>query len=66
MSDPETTIKSPVLNTAEAAKYLGLSTSFMEKVRLKNSKIIGPTFKRAGSRILYTKSELDAYLRSSE
>lgn len=66
MNDPETPNESPVLNTAAAAKYLGLSTSFLEKVRLKNSKITGPTFKRAGKRILYVKDELDAYLESSD
>ncbi len=66
MSDPETTIESPVLNTAAAAQFLGLSTSFLEKARLKNSQIAGPPFKRAGSRILYVKSELYAYLKSTD
>ena len=66
MNDPETTIKSPVLNTAEAAKYLRLSTSFLEKARLKNAQTLGPKFKRAGARILYLRNELDAYLESSD
>ena len=66
MYDTDTPNESPVLNTAAAAKYLGLSTSFMEKARLKNSQITGPKFKRAGSRILYLRNELDAYLESSD
>ena len=66
MNDPETTNESPVLNTAAAAKYLGLSTSFLEKVRLKDSEVTGPKFKRAGTRILYLRDELDAYLESSD
>ncbi len=66
MHETDNPIESPVLNTAEAAKYLRLSTSFLEKARLKNAQTLGPKFKRAGTRILYLRDELDAYLESSD
>ena len=66
MYDPETPIEPRGLNTAAAARYLGLSTSFLEKARLKNPKTPGPNFRRKGTRVLYLKCDLDAYLESSE
>ncbi len=66
MYDPETPIEPRGLNTAAAARYLGLSTSFLEKARLKNPKTPGPNFRRKGKRILYLRNELDAYLESSD
>jgi len=65
MHNTDTPIEPRGLNTATAARYLGLSTSFLEKARLKDAKVTGPKFKRAGTRILYVESELDAYLEDS-
>ena len=66
MYDTDTPIEPRGLSTATAARYLGLSTSFLEKARLNQTKTPGPKFTRKGKRILYLKNELDAYLESSD
>jgi excisionase family DNA binding protein len=49
-----------ILRTAEAAVYLGLSVSMIEKMRLRGG---GPSFVRLGSRaVWYDISALDAWL----
>ena len=66
MHNPDIPIEPRGLNTAAAARYIGLSTSFLEKARLNQTKTPGPLFRRKGKRILYLKNELDAYLESSD
>ena len=66
MFDSDTPIEPRGLNTAAAARYLGLSTSFLEKARLNQTKTPGPPFRRKGKRILYLRNELDSYLEASE
>ena len=66
MYDSNTLIEPRGLNTAAAARYLGLSTSFLEKARLNQTITPGPKFRRKGKRILYLKNELDAYLELSD
>ncbi len=66
MLDPDTPIEPRGLNTAAAARYLGLSTSFLEKARLNQTTTQGPPFRRKGKRILYLRNELDAYLESAD
>lgn len=65
MYDTETQIEPRGLNTASAARYLGLSTSFLEKARLNQTTTQGPKFRRKGKRVLYLRNELDAYLEAS-
>lgn len=50
---------SPVLTTAQAALYLSVSRSWLEKARLQGR---GPRYVRCGARVLYRISDLDAYL----
>ena len=64
MDVSETQIEPRGLNTAAAARYLGLSTSFLEKARINQTTTPGPKFRRKGSRVLYLKNELDQYLEA--
>jgi predicted DNA-binding transcriptional regulator AlpA len=51
-----------VLRTAQAAEYVGLSASTLEKFRLNGS---GPVYQKAGSKIVvYRPEDLDAWLSS--
>jgi predicted DNA-binding transcriptional regulator AlpA len=51
-----------VLRTPEAAKYVGLSTSTLEKLRLTGA---GPAYQKAGPKIVvYYPEELDRWLSS--
>ena len=64
MDVSETQIEPRGLNTASAARYLGLSTSFLEKARINQTTTPGPKFRRKGKRILYLRNELDQYLEA--
>lgn len=48
------------LRTHEAAAYIGISTSVLNKDRV--TQLIGIPFKRVGRTILYDKMELDTWL----
>jgi predicted DNA-binding transcriptional regulator AlpA len=51
-----------VLRTPEAAEYVGLSASTLEKFRLTGN---GPLYRRAGPKIVvYRPEDLDAWLNS--
>ena len=51
-----------VLRTPEAAKYVGLSASTLEKLRLTGA---GPAYQKAGPKIVvYYPEELDRWLNS--
>jgi len=63
---PSTEIVPRGLNTEAAARYLGLSPSFLEKSRIGKTKTPGPKFKKIGKRILYLRDSLDAYLEQSD
>ncbi len=54
------------LNTEAAARYLGLSPSFLEKSRIGKTKTPGPKFKKIGKRILYLRDVLDDFLEQSD
>ena len=58
--EPSTEIRG--LSTALAARYLGLSESFLEKARVNQTKLPGPTATKIGKRIIYLKENLDSYL----
>ena len=58
---PET-IRRSVLRTPQAAAYVGLSASTLEKLRLTGD---GPVFQKAGPKIvIYRPEDLDAWLDS--
>ncbi len=46
---------------SEAARYLGVSESFLNKARLTGS---GPVFLKLGSKVAYERADLDRYLAS--
>ena len=47
------------MTTPEAARYTGLSESFLEKRRLRSD---GPAYIKAGAKVLYERSSLDVWL----
>jgi excisionase family DNA binding protein len=47
------------LNVAEAARYLGVSKSLLDKLRSKGR---GPLYSKLGTRILYERLHLDAWV----
>ena len=47
------------LNTIEAAKYLGVSVSYLKKLRAAGG---GPKFYKVGKRVIYEAGELDRWL----
>ena len=47
------------LTTPEAAKYVGLSASLLNKLRCRGG---GPTFLKLCDRVLYDRTALDAWL----
>ncbi len=46
------------LAVREAARYLGLSESYLNKLRSEGG---GPKYSKLGSRVTYTQKNLDAY-----
>ena len=50
------------LSTVAAARYTGLSPSFLEKARIGKTKTAGPKFRKIGKRILYLRDDLNRYL----
>ena len=50
------------LSTAQAARYLGISESFLEKARINQTELPGPIAIKIGRRVIYRKNDLDAYL----
>ena len=68
----EARIESPVLSTAQAAVYLGLSQPYLRQARMKTQskdhrgrpRLPGPPFLSLGRRVLYFKIDLDKWLLS--
>ncbi len=54
--------QSPVLNTEQAARYVGLSPSTMAKLRMRGGNV--PHIK-IGRRCLYRREDLDAWLEAN-
>lgn len=50
------------LNTTEAATYLRMSTSWLNKTRLNGT---GPVYMKTGGRVQYETTDLDEWLRRS-
>ena len=49
-------------NTDAAARYVGLSTSWLRKARIGITDTPGPAFIKVGRRVIYTKDSLDDFL----
>ncbi|MDG9986851.1 helix-turn-helix domain-containing protein [Stenotrophomonas sp. GD04024] len=56
------TIPAPRLRVSEAAQYLGLSTSTLDKMRMEGR---GPRYLKVGSRVFYRPEDLEIYLNAS-
>lgn len=52
------TLRSPFLNTREAARYLRLQPSTLERWRSVGG---GPAYSKLGGRVVYAQGELDAF-----
>jgi excisionase family DNA binding protein len=50
------------LSVEQAASYLGVSASTLNKLRLGDS---GPVFHKLGRRVAYSRTDLDAFLNAS-
>jgi predicted DNA-binding transcriptional regulator AlpA len=51
------------LRTPQAADYLGLSTSVMEKMRLRGD---GPSYAKLGRLVIYAICDLDAWVNANK
>jgi hypothetical protein len=55
-------------NTIQAAKYIGMSESFLSENRIKRVLVSGvskgPTFFKVGRRVIYLREDLDRWLES--
>jgi excisionase family DNA binding protein len=54
-------LETPLLNIEQASKYIQLSTATLARMRKDNS---GPAYVKLGARVLYRKTDLDAYIES--
>jgi excisionase family DNA binding protein len=50
------------LRTPEAARYLGVSKSYLNKSRSKGT---GPAYRKEGHAVIYDESDLDAHKRAT-
>ncbi len=55
-------VETPLLSIEQAVTYLMLSTATLARMRKDK---VGPLFVRLGSRVLYRKADLDAYIASN-
>jgi excisionase family DNA binding protein len=60
---PAHTARDPLMTVKEAAAYLRVSKSYLDKARLTGE---GPAYSRAGCKILYRKSVVDAWLQQRQ
>ena len=54
------------LNEKQAALYIGMSVSYLKKDRMDGAatdRTLGPRWAKLGKRVVYLKSDLDAWLR---
>ena len=66
MTDSSSTeIEPRGLSTEAAARYTGLSPSFLEKARINKTKTPGPKFRKIGKRVVYLIDELNEFLEAS-
>lgn len=48
------------MKTDEAAAYLGVSNSLLEKLRVRGD---GPAYAKVGARVIYLREDLDTFIR---
>jgi hypothetical protein len=51
----------PPLTEAEAAKYIGMSTSWLRQSRMRGSNKVGPDYMKAGKSVRYPIAWLDEW-----
>lgn len=61
----ENKVETTYLTAAEAAEYIGLSESYLAKLRMENGPQRGPRFLRVGLRaIRYKRRDLEAWMET--
>lgn len=68
-TDNAVTVVLPVargLRPRDAAEYIGFSEAFLKKARCGLTEVPGPQFKKIGTRVVYLREDLDAFLEQSE
>ncbi len=55
-------------STKTAAEYIGVSESYLKSARKKNKPeaLVGPKFTKIGSKIIYLREDLEAYLTEAK
>ncbi len=56
-----------VLNEKEAAQYIGMSVSYLQKDRMNGElpgRTLGPRYAKLGKRVVYLREDLDAWLQA--
>ena len=56
-----------IMSEKEAAEYIGMSTSYLQKDRMNGilpNRVPGPRYAKVGRRIMYLRDDLDAWLHS--
>ena len=54
------------LRPRDAAEYVGFSEAFLKKARCGLTEVPGPRFKKIGTRVVYLREDLDAFLDQAE
>ena len=52
-----------LMNAAQAARWLGMSPSYLSKARMNGS---GPPYLKIGTRVLYDEADLSAWLEAQK
>lgn len=61
MTETVEVIESPLMNIDDAVAYLKVSESTLARMRRDKN---GPQYVQIGTRVMYRKSDLDAYIQS--
>lgn len=59
-------VNAAAMTTSQAARYLVVSSSFLNKSRMPSSKTVGPPYHRNGKKVYYVKTDLDEWRRSTK
>lgn len=62
-NDNESRLYSEFMNVDQAASYLNISKSYLDKSRVRGD---GPPFSKIGQRVIYRKQALDDFARAAE
>lgn len=63
-AETQQAILTKYLGTREAAEYIGVSPSYMAKLRMADSPERGPPYAKAQRRVIYRREDLDRWVAS--